>query len=83
MPESRRMTGLLRVRAAHTPDGDLQVATLLPNGARFLLPPAEALAFGFALLATARDLFPSQAALDAAVPKAYDRSHELVSQEVQ
>jgi hypothetical protein len=77
------MTGLLRVRAAHTPDGDRQVATLLPNGARFLLPPAEALAYAFAVLVVARDLFPSKDALDRAVPEAYDRSHELVSREVQ
>jgi hypothetical protein len=72
------MTGLLRVCAAHTPDGDRQVVTVLPNGAQFLLPPAEALTYAFALLQVARDLFPSKAMLDAAVPEAYDRSHELL-----
>jgi hypothetical protein len=72
------MTGMLRVRAAHTPDGDLQVATLLPNGARFLLPPAEALSYAFAVLMVARDLFPSKEALDRAVPAAYDASAALV-----
>jgi hypothetical protein len=74
------MTGLLGVRAAHSPDGDRQVLTLLPNGARFFLPPAEALAYAFAVLMVARDLFPSKGALDAAVPDAYDRSHELVKE---
>jgi hypothetical protein len=72
------MTGWLRVCAADTPSGDRQVATMLPNGAQFLLPPAEAMAFAFAVLTVARDLFPSKAELDAAVPEAYDRSHELV-----
>jgi hypothetical protein len=72
------MTGLLRVRAANTPDGDWQVLTVLPNGAQFLLSPAEALTYAFAVLMVARSLFPDQAALDAAVPIAYDRSHELL-----
>jgi hypothetical protein len=72
------MTGLLRVCAAVTPDGDKQVATLLPNGAQFLLPPEAAMSYAFALLQVARDLFPSKEQLDTAVPAAYDRSHELV-----
>jgi hypothetical protein len=75
------MTGMLRVRVAHSPDGDQQVMTLLPNGARFLLGPAESLAYAFAILMVARDLFPSKQALDAAVPEAYDRSSELLSRE--
>jgi hypothetical protein len=79
MAESRRMNGWLRVRAASTPDGDRQVLTVLPNGARFLVPPAEAMAYAFALLALARDLIP-QGELDRAVTSAYDRSHELVSE---
>jgi hypothetical protein len=72
------MSGMLRVRAAHTPDGDRQVMTILPNGARFLLPYQEALTYAFALLITARDLAPSKAELDAAVPVAYDRTRELL-----
>jgi hypothetical protein len=36
------MTGMVSVCAAHTPDGDRQVLTLLPNGAQFSLAPAEA-----------------------------------------
>jgi hypothetical protein len=37
------------------------------------------LAYAFALLSVARELFPSKAALDMAVPEAYDRSHELIA----
>jgi hypothetical protein len=73
------MTGTLRVCGAHTPDGDRQVLTVLPNGAQFLLPPAEALSYAFAVLMVTRGLFPDQAALDAAVTAAYDRSHELLT----
>jgi hypothetical protein len=72
------MIGMLRVCAANTPDGDRQVMTVLPNGAQFLLAPAEALTYAFAVLTVARDLFPSKAELDAAVPEAYDRTHELL-----
>ena len=77
-PRTQRMTGMLRVCAAHTPDGDKQVLSILPNGARFLLPYPEALAYAFAVLAVARDLAPSKAALDAEVIAAYDKSHELL-----
>jgi len=77
MRDPQRMTGMLRVRAAKTPDGDRQVATLLPNGAQFLLPPAEAMAYCFAVLMVARDLIP-KAELDITVTRAYDRSHELL-----
>jgi hypothetical protein len=72
------MTGMLSVCAAHTPDGDRQVLTVLPSGAQFLLPPAETLAYAFALLRVARDLFPTKAELDAAVPAAYERSAQLL-----
>jgi hypothetical protein len=77
------MTGALRVCAAHTPDGDRQVLTVLPNGAQFSLGPAESLAYAFAVLQVARGLFPSKAELDAEVPAALDRSHELLDQRVQ
>ena len=77
MAQPERMTGMLRVCAAHTPDGDRQIMTILPNGARFLLAPAEAMSFAFALLILARDMVP-QADLDATVTRAYDRSHELL-----
>jgi hypothetical protein len=73
------MTGMLRVCAAVTPDGDRQVLTALPNGAQFMLAPAEALAYAFAVLTVARNLFPSKDALDRAVPEAYDRSHGLIA----
>ena len=72
------MAGMLRVCAATAPDGSRQVGTILPNGAQFLLPPADALAYAFAVLATARGLFPSQEALDAAVPHAYEHSLGLL-----
>jgi hypothetical protein len=75
------MTGMLRVCAAHTPDGDRQVLTMLPNGARFLLPAAEALSYAFAVLMVARGSFPDQAGLDAAVTTAYGRSHDLLIDE--
>jgi len=78
MPQPERMTGLLSVSAAHTPDGDRQVLTVLPGGAQFLLPPAEALSYAFAVLTVARDLFPSKDALDRAVPAAYDASAALL-----
>jgi hypothetical protein len=71
------MTGWLRIRVAHTPDGDRQIMTVLPNDKRFFLPPKEAMAYAFALLTVARDLIP-QAELDAAVTSAYDHSHELL-----
>jgi hypothetical protein len=73
------MTGVLRVSAAQTPDGDRQVMTILPNGAQFFLPPAEALTYAFALLTVARDVFPTKESLDAAVPAAYDRVDELLT----
>ena len=77
--EPRRMTGLLSVGPAVTPDGERQVITTLPTGAAFLLPRETALAFAFAVLMVARDLYASPAELDAAVTRAYDRSHTLVN----
>jgi hypothetical protein len=72
------MSGALRVCAAITPDGDRQVMTVLPNGAQFTLAPGEALSYAFAVLAVARDLFPSKDALDRAVPAAYDACAALL-----
>jgi hypothetical protein len=72
------MTGLLRVCAAVTPDGDRQVATLLPNGAEFMLPLEAAMTYAFALIACARDQFPSREQVDAAAISAYDRHRELL-----
>ena len=83
MAQPRRMTGLLSVRGAHTPDGDRQVLTVLPSGAQFMLPAGEALCYAFAILTVARGMFSDRAALDAAVTDAYDRSHDLLDRRVQ
>jgi hypothetical protein len=72
------MPGRLRIRVAQTPDGDRQVATILPNGATFMLPPETALAYAFAMLTIARGQFPGPAHLDAAVLRAYDCAHKLI-----
>ena len=77
-PPARRMTGILGVRNTHTPDGDKQVETVLPNDQRFTLPPEAALQFAFALLVAARNCFASQEALDAAVPVAHAASRDLL-----
>ncbi len=81
MREPRRMTGALGVRAATAPDRSRPVATILPNGAQFMLPPVEALAYAFAVLSCARDQFPDKETLDAAVPDAYEHSLGLLTRD--
>ena len=76
--QPQRITGWLRVRAATTPDGERQVMTTLPSGASFMLPREQALSLAFAVLITARDLFPNSAELDAAVVRAYDGCGGLI-----
>jgi hypothetical protein len=71
------MTGMLRVRAAATADGDKQIMTILPNGARFFLPTDAAMSYAFAVLAVAKNLIP-QDRLDASVTAAYDHHRELM-----
>ena len=77
-PQARRMTGVLAVRQTHTPDGDRQIETILPNGKRFTLPKEETLKYAFALLVAARNAFASQVELDAAVDVAHAASRELL-----
>ena len=71
MPEPQHIPGWIRVRVAQAPDGDQQVATFPPNGAAWMLPPEETLAYAFALIAVARNLFPDPVQLDAAAIRAY------------
>ena len=77
-PQARRLTGILGVRGTHTPDGDRQIETVLPNGKRYNLPKESALQYDFALLVTARNAFASQEELDAAVPVAHAASRDLL-----
>lgn len=72
------MTGALRVGAALAPDGSTQVLTQLPSGAQFFLPRETAMQYAFALLITARDLFPTAEALNNAVPAAYDSVDQIL-----